>query len=102
MFMVFNRLKKKPQFQKIQKLQNLFHILMSRASAVLKVLLSETWMIIQCAAKGWNSLGNWHMNLWAAELGKYYSNVYGKISFAPLNILSIDHGIFSGCVPLLT
>ena len=28
------------------------------------------------------------MILWAAELGKCYSNVYGKISFAPLNILS--------------
>ena len=27
-------------------------------------------------------------NLWAAEMGIYYSNVYGKISFAPLNILS--------------
>ena len=61
---------------------------MSRASVVLKVLLSQTWMLLQSAAKGWNSLGYWHMNLWVAELGKYYSNVYGKISFAPLNILS--------------
>ena len=61
---------------------------MSRASVVLKVLFSQTWMLLQSAAKGWNSLGYWHMNLWAAELGKYYSNVYGKISFASLNILS--------------
>ena len=64
---------------------------MSRASVALKVLLSQTRMLLQSAAKGWNSLGNWHMNLWAAELGKYYTNVYGKISFAPLNILSSVH-----------
>ena len=61
---------------------------MSRPSVVLKVLLSQTWMLLLSAAKAWNSLVYWHMNLWAAELGKYYSNVYGKVSFAPLNILS--------------
>ena len=45
-------------------------------------------MLFQNAAKGWNSLCHWRSILWAAELGTYYSNVYGKISFAPLNILS--------------
>ena len=55
---------------------------------MLKFLLSQTLMLLQNAAKGWNSLGHWHMNLWATELGINYSNVYGKISFAPLNILS--------------
>ena len=33
------------------------------------------------------SLGHWRSNLWVAELGIYYSNVYGKISFDHLNIL---------------
>ena len=48
-------------------------------------------MLLEIAAKGWNSLGHWLLNLWAAELGIYYSNVYVKISFASLNILaSVD------------
>ena len=34
------------------------------------------------------SVGHWRSNLWAAKKGIYYSNVYGKISFAPLNILA--------------
>ena len=56
-------------------------------------------MLLQSAAKGQNSLGQWRSDLWAAELSMYYSNVYGKISFAPLNILAsvywefiIDYG----------
>ena len=61
---------------------------MSRASVVLKFFLSQTPMLLQNAAKGWNSLGHRRSNLWATELGIYYSNVYGKISFAPLNILA--------------
>ena len=58
---------------------------MSMASVVLK-LLSQTAMLLENAAKGWNSLGQ--SDLWAAALGMYYSNVCGKISFAPLNILA--------------
>ena len=62
MLMMFNRLpEKKPQFQKIRKLKNLVHfnrcILMSRALAVLEFLLSQTLMLLQDVAKGWNSLG---------------------------------------------
>ena len=64
---------------------------MSRASAVLKFLLSQTSVLLQNAAKGWNSLGHWRSNLRAAELGMFYSNVYGKISFAPLNILASEY-----------
>ena len=60
---------------------------MSRASAVLK-FLSKNSMLLQNVAKGWNVLGHWCSNLWAAKLGIYHSNVYGKISFALLNILS--------------
>ena len=45
-------------------------------------------MLLQNAATGRNSLGHWRSKYWAAELGIYYSNVYGKISFAPLNILA--------------
>ena len=63
-------------------------ILMSRAAAVLKFFLSQTLMLLQNAAKGWNSRSHWQSDLWAAEQGMYYSNVYGKISFAPLNILA--------------
>ena len=35
-----------------------------------------------------NLLATGGLNLWAFELGIYYSNVYGEISFASLNILS--------------
>ena len=45
-------------------------------------------MLLQNAAKEWKSLGHWRSDLWAAELGMYYSNVYGKILFAALNILA--------------
>ena len=61
---------------------------MCRASVVLKFFLSITSMFLQNAEKGWNSLGHRRSNLWAAQLGIYYSKVYGKISFAPLNILA--------------
>ena len=61
---------------------------MSSASDVLKFFLSQTTMALQNVAKGQNSLGQWQSSLWAAELGIDYSNVYGKISFAPLNILA--------------
>ena len=54
--------------------------------------MSQTSVLLQNAAKGWNSLGHWYLDLWAAELGIYYSNAYGKISFAPLNILSSVFG----------
>ena len=33
-------------------------------------------------------LGNRGSNLWTDELGSYYRNAHGKISAAPLNILS--------------
>ena len=49
---------------------------MSRVSVVLKFFLSQTAMLLQNAAKGWNSLGG------------HYNNVYEKISFAPINILA--------------
>ena len=45
-------------------------------------------MLLQNAAKGWNSLGHLQSNLWATELNIHYSNVYGKISFDPLSILA--------------
>ena len=60
---------------------------MSRASAVLKFLPKNS-MLLQNAAKEWHMLGHWFSNLWAAKLGICYSNVYGKILFALLNILS--------------
>ena len=86
--MMVNRLpEKKPQFQKIRKLQNLIHFNEQGISCI-EVFLSQTLMILQNAARGWNSLGHWRLNLWAAEWGIYYSNVYRKISFAPLNILA--------------
>ena len=56
-------------------------------SVVLKFLLSQT-STIKNVAKGWNSLGHLRSNSWANEHGIYYSNVYGKISFAPLHILA--------------
>ena len=89
MFITFDRLPEKKQlnFRKFENCRNC-SILMSGASVVLRVMLSQSWMLLQNSAEGWNSLGYWHLNLWAAELGKCYSNVYGKISFAPLNILS--------------
>ena len=43
------------------------------------VLSSQTSMLHENAAKGWNSLGHWRSILWVAELGLRYSNVYGKI-----------------------
>ena len=52
---------------------------MIRTSAVLKFFLPQTSVLLQNAAKGWNSLGHLHLNLWAAELGIHYS---------PLNILA--------------
>ena len=55
---------------------------------VLKFFLSQTSMLLQYAVKGWNSLCHRRSNLWAAELGIYYSNVYRKMPFAPLNILA--------------
>ena len=61
---------------------------MSREVVVLKFFLSKTSMLLQNAAKRWNSLGHWQLDLWAAERGMYYSNVHGKKSFAPLNILA--------------
>ena len=61
---------------------------MSRVSVVLKFFLSQIPMLHQNAAKGWNSLGYRPSNLWAAELGIYYSNVYGKISFGSFKYFS--------------
>ena len=62
---------------------------MIRASVILKFFLSKTSMLLQNAVKGWNSLCHRRSNLWAAELGICYSNVYGKISFAPLNFWKV-------------
>ena len=61
---------------------------MSKASVILIFFLSQTSMIFQYAANGWNSLDHRRLNLWEAELGIHYSNVYGKILFAPLNIFT--------------
>ena len=86
--MTINRVpEKKSQFQKIRKLQNLIHFnkLISRASVVLKFFLIQTSVLLQMLQKDGTVLPL--ANLGAAELGSYYSNVYGKISFAPLNIL---------------
>ena len=58
---------------------------MSRVSVLLKFLFSKTSMLLQNAAKEWNSFGHRRSKLWAAELGLYNSYVYGKISFACLN-----------------
>ena len=74
-------------FRKFEKCR-ICSMLMSRTSVALILFLPQTSMLLQNAAKGWNSLGRWRLNLWAAELGIYYSNVYGKIIFAPLNILA--------------
>ena len=72
-FMMINGLpeqktiKNKNSISEVQKLQSLFH-LTSRTSVVLKLFLPQTSMLLQNVAKGWNSLGHWRSNLWAAEL----------------------------------
>ena len=53
----------------------------------IEILVVFNFDASQNAEKEFNSLGNWRLNCWAAELGMYYSNVYGKLSFAPLFIL---------------
>ena len=65
---------------------------MSSASDVLKlILLVSTSMLLQNAAKRMGSLGHRRSDLWAADLGIYCSNVYGKISFAPLKFWPVDN-----------
>ena len=66
---------------------------MIRASVVLKILLSQTFILHQNSVKEWEILG--HCGLWAVILGIYCENFCGKISAAPLNILS------SVCCPAL-
>ena len=96
MFVMFNRLaEKKPQFQKIRKLHNLFHFNKQGISCIESLDVSNLDASPKCCKR--NSLSYWHMNLWAAELGKYYSNVYRKLSLAPLNILS---SVYCTCVYL--
>ena len=65
------------QFQKIQKLQNFIHF-NKQGISCLEILLVSNFGLLQNAVKGWNSLCHWPSNIWAAELGKYYGNVYGR------------------------
>ena len=74
--MMFNRLPEKSfNFRKFENYKTC-PILMSRASVVLKVLLSESWVLLRSAAKGWNSLGYWHMN-------------FGPLNFANVTVMSM-------------
>ena len=87
-FMTVHRLPENSlNFRKFENFR-IWSILMIGASAVWKFFLLQTSMLLQNAAKGWNSLGHLQWTLWAAAPGIYYSNVYGKISFAPLIILA--------------
>ena len=83
--MLVSRLPEKASIS--EKFENcrMWSILMSRTVVVLKFFLSQTSMLLQNAEKGRNT-GN--RFLCAGELGMYYSNVYGKISFTHLNILA--------------
>ena len=57
MFMMFDRLPEKTQSRKFENCR-IWSILMSSASVVLKFLLSQTSMLLENAAKGWNGLGH--------------------------------------------
>ena len=70
-------------FQKIWKLQNLVHW-NKQGITCIEIQMSQTLTLLQNAAKELEFLGHWQSNLWAIEMGIYYSNVYGEISFAPL------------------
>ena len=76
-------------FEKMKKLQNLFHVKEQGISCT-EILVVSISIRLQNAAKQWEILGHWQSNLWTVELYICYSNVHGKISFAPLNILSSE------------
>ena len=73
-----------PLVQKVRKLPNSFHgIICNQGINSSKILVVVKFDPIQNAAKEWD----WRSNLWAIDLGIYSSNVYRKISAAPLTLL---------------
>ena len=74
-------------FRKFE-IRKIYYMTMSRVSAVLKFLLSSTFIHLQNATKEWKILYHWRSTLWAVELGICCDDVYMKISAVPLNILS--------------
>ena len=72
---------KKPQFQKIRKLQNLIHF-DEKGISCIEIFLSQTSILLQNAAKGWNSLGHWRSILWPLNWAYITVMSMGKI-FAP-------------------
>ena len=85
--MVINRVQKNVQFQKIQKLQNLIHF-NKKGISCLETVLDSSFNASSKCCKRMEQCLPLVIGFMAAELGTYYNIVYGKISFAPLNILS--------------
>ena len=62
---------------------------MSRPAVVLNFILSQTSMLRQNAAKkDVKVLATGNQSYWPLNWAYSYGNIYGKISFAPLNILA--------------